>query len=142
MWFLLYLYKCSRRRFFHCMWWWLRIQYFQLDSFRLVDKALSLCSYTFVRLKMVDFDVKHFYYGSWWLIVCFMCSCSWLLPCFCYRFCAACDVAGNVYLKILKGNDQLLLPNLCCMVDWTIWCSVFCFFCLVFLFGLYFNLTS
>ena len=34
---------------------------FQLNSFRLVDKALSLCSCTFVRLGMVDFDVKHFY---------------------------------------------------------------------------------
>ena len=64
MWFLLYLYKCSRRRFFHCMCWWLHIQYFQLDSFRLVDKALSLCSCTFVRLDKVDFDVKLFYYGS------------------------------------------------------------------------------
>ena len=39
----------------------LHTQYFQLDSFCLVDKALSLCSFTFVRLRMVDYDVKHFH---------------------------------------------------------------------------------
>ena len=70
MWFLLYLYKCSRRMFVHCMWWWLRIQYFQLDSFRLVDKTLSLCSSTFVRLDMVDFDVKLFL--LWQLMIDFL----------------------------------------------------------------------
>ena len=70
MWFLLYLYKCSRRMFVHCMWWWLRIHYFQLGSFRLVDKTLSLCSSTFVRLDMVDFDVKLFL--LWQLMIDFM----------------------------------------------------------------------
>ena len=108
--FLLYLYKCSRCGFIHCMWWWLCIQYFQLDFSHLVDEALSLCSCTFVYLDIVDFDVKLFYYDSWWLILCFLYSCSWLLLCF-WRFCAACDVVGNVYLIILKSNVQLFLPH-------------------------------
>ena len=101
---------CSRCGFIHCMWWWLRMQYFQHDFSHLVDEALSLCSCTFVHLNMVDFDVKLFYYGSWWLILCFLYSCSWLLVYF-WRFCAACDVVGNVYLIILKSNVQLSLPH-------------------------------
>ena len=108
--FLLYLYKCSCCGFIHCMWWWLRIQYFQLDFSHLVGEALSLCSCTFVHLDIVDFDVKLFYYDSWWLILCFLYSCSWLLVCF-WRFCAACDVVENVYLIILKSNVQLFLPR-------------------------------
>ena len=128
--FLQWLYKYSRRRFFHCKWRWLRIQYFQLDSFRLVSKPLSLCSCTFVRLDMVDFDVKRFCHDSWWLILYFLYSCSWLLLCFCWRFCAARDVKRNVYLIILKSNDQLLLPNFCCLMDWTILCYFICFFIL------------
>ena len=50
-------------------------------------------------------------------------------------------VVGNVYLIIFKSNDELLLPHICCMVDWTILCSFVLCFCFVFLFGLYFNLT-
>ena len=108
--FLLYLYKYSWGRFVHCMWWWLRIQYFQLDSFHLADKALSLCSFPFVRWDMVNFDVKHFCCHWWWLILCFLWSCSRLLQCFCERFCVACVVVGNVHLIILKSNGQLSLP--------------------------------
>ena len=37
-----------------------------------MDKALSLRSCTFVRLDMVNSDVKNFYYDSWWLIWCFL----------------------------------------------------------------------
>ena len=123
MWFLLYLNKCSRCRFVHSMWWWLRIQYFQLDNFRLVDKALSLCS-------------------CWWSILCFLYICSWLLQCFCQRFCAACAVVGNIYLIILKSTDKLSLPHFCCMVDWTILYSFFFLFFFVFLFGLDFDIVT
>ena len=40
------------------------LQYFQPDSFDLAEKVLSVCSCTFIRLDMVDFDVKIFYYDS------------------------------------------------------------------------------
>ena len=62
MWFLLCLYKCSRNRSVYYMSWWPPVQCFQLGSFRLVDKALSLWSFTFACLDMVDFDVKPFCY--------------------------------------------------------------------------------
>ena len=53
-----FCYKYPCRSFVHCIWWWLHIKCFQLDSVRLVDKALSLCICTFVHLDMVDFDVN------------------------------------------------------------------------------------
>ena len=37
---------------------------FNLTVSVLVDKALSLCSCTFLRLGVIDFDVKLFYYDS------------------------------------------------------------------------------
>ena len=61
---------------------------------------------------------------------CFLYSCSWLLLCLCQRFCAACDVVGNVYLIILKSNDQLSLSHFSYVVNWTTLCSFFWFFVL------------
>ena len=40
------------------------------------------------------------------------------------------DVVGNVYLVILKSNDQLSLPHFCYKENWTILCSFFCCFVL------------
>ena len=119
-----------RTSFIHYMWWWSHIQYSQLDSFCLVDKALSLCSCTFVRLDMVDFDVRIFYCDLLWLFISFLCNCSWFLLCFCWRFCVACVVMENVHLIILKSNDQPSLPHFCCLLNWIILCAFLCFlFC-------------
>ena len=73
---------------------------------------------------------------------------AWQSPFSGQIFCAACVVIGNVYLTILKSNDQLSLPHICyaglnhIMFLFLSFFVFFYFFGFAFLFGFYFNLTS